>query len=66
MLRTDLLLEGGGSRPISRAELERLEAAGDQDTLANVVFEYDDGTRIRPYRFASVEPVEFDGTTIRL
>ena len=64
LLRTDLMLEGGGTRPISRAELERLEAAGDQKTLERVVFEYSNGRRVRPYRFTSVGPVEFDGTTV--
>jgi hypothetical protein len=62
----ELLLVEGGSRRIPLSELERLEEEGDQETLERVVVEFSDGTRIRPYRFASVGPVEMVGDTIIL
>lgn len=66
VVRAELVLEGGGLRTLPLDELARLEAAKDQETLENVVLEYSDGRRLRPYRFGSVGPVEFDGETLVL
>lgn len=66
-VRAELVAEDGTRlRVLSLYDLARLEEEGDEDTLAKVVVEYSDGERKRPYRFVSVGPVEFDGTTIRL
>lgn len=62
-IRFELLLEDGTTRELSREEVTRLEEAADQATLENVIFTFDDGRRIRPYRFTSVGPVEYDPKT---
>jgi hypothetical protein len=62
----ELLLDGGGRRPMSLEEFEALKLARNQDVLENVLVTYDDGLQIRPYRFGSVAPIELQGGTIIL